>query len=101
MSESKRAPKHPYTELQTAPEAWGSSFSGLHPQLIPNKRACRFRQALLFNSKVVLSRLLLRFNDQEGTASVLTTNAQQDFLFVGLLHRRVEFIDVGDRLFGH
>src|SRR5262245_56954963 len=73
----------------------------LHTPLIPNKRACRFRQALLFKPEVVLISLLLRFHDQEGAASVWTTNAQQDFLLVGLLYRRVEFIDVCDRLFGH
>jgi len=73
----------------------------LYPALIPNNRACRFRQALLFESEFVSRRLLLRLHDQEGAASVWTTNAQHNLFFVGLLDRRVEFIDVGDRLFGH
>ncbi len=72
-----------------------------YTHLTLNKRACRFRQALLFELGVVARRSLFRLHDHEGAASIETTNAQQNFLLVGLLHRRVEFTDAGDGLFRH
>src|SRR5262245_2924723 len=50
--------------------------------MIRNKRACRFRQALLFELGVVVRRSLLRLHDHKGAASVEETNAQHNFLLV-------------------
>jgi hypothetical protein len=50
---------------------------------------------------MVSRRLFLWFDIQEEAASIAATDAQQNLRLVCLLHRRVEFIDIGDGLFGH